>query len=218
MTRIVTGLFDKHRTVDLVVEHLVQEFDVPRERVQVHAADPDSGEEARSPQDDDQEVSLPELGLPEDAIGRVARACAAVASWSPPGWTMAMWSAPWPPTGNMAPRTPELARCPTWQVIRSSASESGRTTSGSRRGAPTVGMSSSGTKFAAPLRTSGAAWPRVRQGSLRARPVLRRSPSRAGQQGIRTMVFPEARRTRMPVDTRRPRYWPTDRTSLAFRT
>src|SRR3954452_24402666 len=67
MTRIITGLFDKHRTVDLVVEHLVQEFDVPRERVQVHAADPASGEEAHSTQDDDQEVALPELGLPEEA-------------------------------------------------------------------------------------------------------------------------------------------------------
>lgn len=65
MTRIVTGLFDGHRSVDLVVEHLVQEFDVPRERVQVHATDPASGEEARSTQDDDQELSLPELGLPE---------------------------------------------------------------------------------------------------------------------------------------------------------
>jgi hypothetical protein len=35
MTRIVTGLFDKRREVDLVVEHLVQEFDIPREQVQV---------------------------------------------------------------------------------------------------------------------------------------------------------------------------------------
>src|SRR3954470_16675944 len=68
MTRIVTGLFERHRDVDLVVEHLVQEFDVPRERVQVHAADPATGEEARSPQDDNQEASLPDLGLPGDAI------------------------------------------------------------------------------------------------------------------------------------------------------
>jgi len=68
MTRIVTGLFDGHRAVDLVVEHLVQEFDVPRERVQVHATDPVSGEESRSTQDDDQEVSLPELGLPEETV------------------------------------------------------------------------------------------------------------------------------------------------------
>jgi len=65
MTRVVAGLFDKHRTVDLVVEHLVQEFSVPRERIQVHAADPASGEEVRSPQDDDQEAGLSELGLPE---------------------------------------------------------------------------------------------------------------------------------------------------------
>ncbi|MCB4825023.1 DUF2934 domain-containing protein [Roseicella aerolata] len=71
MTRIVTGLFDGHRAVDLVVEHLVQEFAVPRERIQVHAADAASGEEARSPQDDDQEASLFDLGLPDD----IARAC-----------------------------------------------------------------------------------------------------------------------------------------------
>jgi hypothetical protein len=71
MTRIVTGLFDGHRAVDLVVEHLVQEFAVPRERIQVHAADAASGEEARSPQDDDQEASLFDLGLPDDLV----RAC-----------------------------------------------------------------------------------------------------------------------------------------------
>jgi hypothetical protein len=68
MTRIVTGLFDKRRSVDTVVEHLVQEFGVPRERVQVHAADPASGEETRSPQDDDQELALPDLGLPEASV------------------------------------------------------------------------------------------------------------------------------------------------------
>lgn len=67
MTRIVTGLFDRRRSVDTVVEHLVQEFAIPRERIQVHAADPDSGAETRSPQDDDQDAALPELGLPEAA-------------------------------------------------------------------------------------------------------------------------------------------------------
>lgn len=71
MTRIVTGLFDRRRTVDTVVEHLVQEFGVPREQIQVHALDPASGEETRSPQDDDQDATLPELGLPEAAV----RAC-----------------------------------------------------------------------------------------------------------------------------------------------
>jgi hypothetical protein len=65
MTRVVTGLFDRRRSVDTVVEHLVQEFGVPRERIQVHAADPASGDETRSPQDDDQDAALPELGLPE---------------------------------------------------------------------------------------------------------------------------------------------------------
>ncbi|MFH5923021.1 DUF2934 domain-containing protein [Roseomonas xinghualingensis] len=68
MMRIVTGLFDEHRTVDLVVEHLVQEFGIPRERVQVHAMEPSSGEEARSTQDCDQETSLPDLGLPQEAV------------------------------------------------------------------------------------------------------------------------------------------------------
>jgi hypothetical protein len=68
MTSIVTGLFDKRRSVDTVVEHLVQEFGVPRERIQVHAADPASGEETRSPQDDDQELALPDLGLSEESV------------------------------------------------------------------------------------------------------------------------------------------------------
>jgi hypothetical protein len=67
MTRIVTGLFQKRRDLDLVVEHLVQEFNVPRERIQIHAFDA-TGEEARSPQDDDLEVSLAELGLPGEAV------------------------------------------------------------------------------------------------------------------------------------------------------
>jgi hypothetical protein len=65
MTRIVAGLFDKQQSADLVVEHLVQQVGIPRERIQVHAADPATGEEARSPQDDDQETALSELGLPE---------------------------------------------------------------------------------------------------------------------------------------------------------
>src|SRR3954452_1717089 len=68
MTRIVTGLFSGHRPVDLVIEHLVQELNVPRERIQVHAADTASGQEARSPQDDDQEASLFDLGLPEEVL------------------------------------------------------------------------------------------------------------------------------------------------------
>lgn len=68
MMRIVSGVFVGHRTADLVLEHLVQEFDVPRERVQVHTVDAASGDESRSTQDDDQEMSLPELGLPDEAV------------------------------------------------------------------------------------------------------------------------------------------------------
>jgi hypothetical protein len=68
MTSIVTGLFNKRRSVDTVVEHLVQEFGIPRERIQVHAADPGSGEETRSPQDDDQDSALPDLGLPDASV------------------------------------------------------------------------------------------------------------------------------------------------------
>ena len=63
MTRIVTGLFDKRRDIDLVIEHLVQEFDIPREQVQVHAA----GAESRSPQDDDL-ASFAEFGVPDEVI------------------------------------------------------------------------------------------------------------------------------------------------------
>ena len=48
MARIVTGLFDERRDVDLVIEHLVQEFDTPRERILALALD-GSGAEAHSP-------------------------------------------------------------------------------------------------------------------------------------------------------------------------
>jgi hypothetical protein len=68
MTRIVAGLFDKQQSADLVVEHLVQQVGIPRERIQVHAADPATGDEARSPQDNDQEAALSELGLPERTV------------------------------------------------------------------------------------------------------------------------------------------------------
>ena len=68
MTRTVAGLFDSHRTADLVVEHLVQEYGVPRERVRVHAGDAAGAAEARSPQDGDQGASLADLGLPEEEV------------------------------------------------------------------------------------------------------------------------------------------------------
>jgi hypothetical protein len=68
MTRTVAGLFDSHRTADLVVEHLAQEYGVPRERVRVLALDMAGGAEARSPQDSDQGASLHDLGLPEHDV------------------------------------------------------------------------------------------------------------------------------------------------------
>ena len=68
MTSIVTGLFKSHRVADLVVEHLVQEYGVPRERVRVHAGDAAGVAEARSPQDSDQGASLSDLGLPKGKV------------------------------------------------------------------------------------------------------------------------------------------------------
>ena len=68
MGKTIAGLFDSHRTADLVVEHLVQEYGVPRERVRVHAWDPAGAVEARSPQDSDQGASLSDLGLPEESL------------------------------------------------------------------------------------------------------------------------------------------------------
>jgi len=70
MTCIVIAIFDRRREVDLVVEHLVQEFDVSRDRVQVHAIDAADAAGARSPQDSELErkLSLPSLGLPEKAV------------------------------------------------------------------------------------------------------------------------------------------------------
>ena len=66
MTRTVAGLFDNHRTADLVVEHLVQEYGVPRERVRVYAREVTG--EARSPQDSDQGASLADLNLPDEKV------------------------------------------------------------------------------------------------------------------------------------------------------
>jgi hypothetical protein len=68
MTRIVAGLLGNHRLADLVVEHLVQEYGVPRERVRIHAKDAAGVAEARSPQDSDQGLSLSDLGLPEEKV------------------------------------------------------------------------------------------------------------------------------------------------------
>jgi hypothetical protein len=68
MMHTVAGLFETHRTADLVVEHLVQEYGIPRERVRVHARDPTGAAEARSPQDSDQGASLSDLGLPEETV------------------------------------------------------------------------------------------------------------------------------------------------------
>jgi hypothetical protein len=52
----------------LVVEHLVQEYGVPHERVRVHAGDVASAAEARSPQDDNQGASLSDLGFSEEKV------------------------------------------------------------------------------------------------------------------------------------------------------
>src|SRR5215207_8670813 len=68
MMHTVAGLFTNHRTADLVVEHLVQEYGIPRARVRVHAGDPTGATEARSPQDSDQGASLSDLGLPEEKV------------------------------------------------------------------------------------------------------------------------------------------------------
>ncbi len=68
MRRIVTGLFNSRREVDLVIEHLVQEFGIPRERVQVHARDAADGSETRSPQDSDLDAAPTEPGLPDDLV------------------------------------------------------------------------------------------------------------------------------------------------------
>lgn len=68
MTRIVAGLFESHRVADLVVEHLVQEYGVPRECVRVHGQDAAGESEARSPQDNDQAASLSDLGLSDEKV------------------------------------------------------------------------------------------------------------------------------------------------------
>ena len=68
MTHTIAGLFDRRRSADLVVEHLVQEYRIPRERVRVFGGGEAGAAEARSPQDSDQEASLAELGLPEERV------------------------------------------------------------------------------------------------------------------------------------------------------
>lgn len=67
MARIVTALFEVRRNVDLVIEHLVQEFETPRERILALALDA-SGAEAHSPQDSDLDASLADIGLPDEAV------------------------------------------------------------------------------------------------------------------------------------------------------
>ena len=68
MMHTVAGLFESHRTADLVVEHLAQEYGIPRERVRVYGRDASGAAEARSPQDSDQGASLSDLGLPEEKV------------------------------------------------------------------------------------------------------------------------------------------------------
>jgi hypothetical protein len=68
MTHTVAGLFESHRTADLVVEHLVQEYGIPRERVRVYGRDASGAAEARSAQDSDQGASLADLGLPDAKV------------------------------------------------------------------------------------------------------------------------------------------------------
>jgi hypothetical protein len=72
MPRMVTGLFEKRRDVDLVIEHLVQEFDIPRERILSRAIDA-SGAEAHSTQDSNLNA-LADLGLPDAATRDYAEA------------------------------------------------------------------------------------------------------------------------------------------------
>src|SRR4051794_455333 len=71
MTHTVAALFDSHRTADLVVEHLVQEYGISRDRVRVYAEEEG---EARSPQDSDQEASLSDLGFPDENVRAYAEA------------------------------------------------------------------------------------------------------------------------------------------------
>ena len=82
MTRIVAGLFESHRVADLVVEHLVQEYGVPRECVRVHGQDAAGAGEARSPQDNDQAASLSDLreGIDQGRLPLPPRSTAAALS------------------------------------------------------------------------------------------------------------------------------------------
>jgi len=102
MTHTVAGLFDSHRVADLVVEHLVQEYGIPRERVRVHAGDAAGTAEARSPQDSDQGASLPILAFPRRRSAPMPRVLAAAASSSPRKSTTTGSRASWQPIGIMA--------------------------------------------------------------------------------------------------------------------
>ena len=110
MARTVAGLFENHRVADLVVEHLVQEYGVPRESVRVHAGDAASAAEARSPQDNDQGASLSDLGLPDEKVRAYAEGSVAAASSSRRKLTTVGLSASWRPTGSTVPQTSTHAR------------------------------------------------------------------------------------------------------------
>ena len=79
-THAVASLFESHRTADLVVEHLVQEYGVPREHVRVYARDTSGAGEARSPQDSDQEASLSDR-LPRRRFASMPREWGRAAFW-----------------------------------------------------------------------------------------------------------------------------------------
>ena len=89
---------------DLVVEHLVQEYGVPRQRVRVQARDAAGVAEARSPQDSDQAASLSDLGLPEEKLHAYAEVSAAVPLSSLHKSKMSVLNASGRPIGSMGPR------------------------------------------------------------------------------------------------------------------
>ena len=105
MTHTIAGLFESHRVADLVVEHLVQEYGVPREYVRVYAMDAASAAEARSPQDNDQGTSLSDLGLSEEKVRAYTEGLGRAAFSLLPKSKTAGSSASWRPTGNTVPQT-----------------------------------------------------------------------------------------------------------------
>ena len=110
MTRIVAGLFESHRVADLVVEHLVQEYRVPRECVRVHGQDAAGRVRRVRRKIMTKRPHCPTLAFPMKKFASMPRASAGVRLSLLPKSTMAGLNASCQPTMTTGPRNSKPAK------------------------------------------------------------------------------------------------------------